>query len=235
MIENGGIIGAPIDRDVLRAVDHGYLVTCSALRCNWQGLFGDRETAIDAINNHVSQQRSHGSHYGRVTAHLVKFIDDRTAHATTDTHHVYHGQDGPDDPLSFERPANADRVPSDLNHDVDGPPSASFPVTPGDQPGVDELVDTGDMIETHGPEPGKVWKVVETRSIGLPTWTIVYLPPDYDGWPQNGRQRKQDCYWLNELVAVDGTIRRRYGSEQHYRVLGTSSDYQAVIGDYGNP
>ena len=151
----------------------------------------------------------------------------------TDSPHVYIGDSGPDDPLSFEPDPPARSASSEFHHDLNGDEvSPSFPVTPADHPGVDELVSAGDLIETNGPEPGKVWKAVETRSIGVPTWTIIYVDADYEGWPENEQQRKQDCYWLNELVAVDGEIVCRYGDNRTHEVVGRASDFQAMLGGF---
>lgn len=223
------IVGRPLDRDVIKEATGGFLVTCGADvgRCEWQGLFPDRELAVDAINTHVVRERRRGhTHAGQVTAHLVEFLADDRAACITDSHHVYIGDRGPDEPLSFEPRG---RPGSSYIHELNGYGfDESFPVTPSDHPGVDELVEPGDLIETSGGREGKVYQVTETRSLGLPTWTIVYVAPEQE-WPQNEHQAKQRCKWLNELVAVDGEIVCRYGDHRTYSILGRADDFQAML------
>lgn len=225
------IVDSPIDREIIRGVDEGHLVTCSGFRCQWQGLFPRRELAIDAINNHLARERRRGTHFGKVTAHLVKLLGDSRAHALTDSHHVFIGDSGPEDPLGFGPEEVWPGTGSGFTHEIDGKgASGVFPRTDGD---LTEVVGTGDLIEVPPDRRGKVWRVRETRSLGLPTWTIEYVAPDREGWPDPETEwtRGQDQKWLNEMVVVDGTPVMRF-TGQEYPVVGRAEEFQATMGDF---
>lgn len=211
-------VGRPLARERIRAVEEGYLVECSALRCRWQGLFARRERAVAALDTHLARSYRQGitGHRGKVVAHLVQLLDERTARCATDSIWTQHTVVDADGSLAVEFGFSFED-------------EAPFPRTQGD---VSELVETGDLIDVRGRE-GKVWKVTETRSLGLPTWTILYVDPDRDGWPDPTTewQRGRDQSWLNELVVVDGVATCRYDGEQ-YPVVGADDEYQALLGGF---
>lgn len=212
-------VDRPVDRERIREVDEGYLVTCTATRCDWQGVFPTAAFAERAVNNHVARERrrpEYTYHAGQVTVHLVDLIDNTSARATTASHHVYMGDPGPQAPISFDL-------------DTFGP---AFPRV-GHQRGVDERVTTGDLIETSNGREGKVWKTRETRSLGLPTWTIVYVQPDVDDWPTTDQDIRRHARWLNELVIAEDTIVCRYGPDSTHEVLGQAEGYQNLLASYG--
>ena len=226
------IVGRPVDRETIINAAQGHLVTCADNQCQWQGLFPDRDLAVEAANTHVWREKQRGNwHYGQVVVHLVGIVDDRTATCVTDQ--VWPGKG--EDALTFDPRTQNHTTASGYVHNLNGYGSSpAFPVTPSSHPGVDELVSAGDLIETSGPSNGKVWKVTETRSLGIPTWTIVYVAPEYEGWPSSDYDIKQDCSWLHELVPVDGEIVCRYGDNRTYEVLGEAPDYQAMIGGWSS-
>lgn len=225
--------GAPIDRETIRSTTEGFLVTCGADlgRCGWQGLFDDRDLAVDALNNHVARERRKpgwSSHTGQVTAHLVELLDDTTARASTEGHHVFAGQAGPPDPFSFPEPEHVDSVAvseyvHDLNGTADSPP---FPIEPADGPTVGDVVARGDLIDPHGPTEGKVYTVSETRTLGLPAWSVTYVAPEA---PFPDEKHGGDPKYLNELVAVDGVPTCRYGENCQHPVVGRADGFQATI------
>lgn len=206
-------VGRPLDRDVIRDVDEGFLVTCHAMHCHWQGLFLSTELAEEAVDAHYDHEVRHGQyHHGQRNHVVIELLDARTALATdqsnvSDLEHEKNRYT----PLSEENP--------------------TFPRTTGD---VTNLVETGDVIDTSGPRRGKVWRVTETRSLGLPTWTIIFVEEDYEGWPENRQERRRDCKWLNEMVAYDGQLVMRYAGRV-YETHGQANDYQNLLTSYEKP
>jgi hypothetical protein len=82
---------------------------------------------------------------------------------------------------------------------------AQFPRTTDDVP---DLVSRGDEIRLPQDRLGKVVRVTETRSLGLPTWTVVFVAPEVD---LLDAQPKQDYRWQNELIAQDGAAYQSFG------------------------
>lgn len=204
------IVDEPIPRETIRDVDEGYLSTCNAMHCRWQGLFPNAEIALEAVENHYDHAERNGKYHHGMRKHVVvALIDSATAVVAEESEIT-----GPDD-----------------RYEPDVRDQAAFPRTTGD---VDALVNTGDMIQLPQEREGKVWRVSETRSLGLPTWTIEYVDPDRDGWPnpETEWQRGKDQSWLNEMIAVDGTPVKRY-TGQEYPVVGRHADFQGRLDAFG--
>lgn len=179
-------VGEPLERETIREVSEGILVTCRAIHCEWQGLFPGPKHAKDAVEMHwerCNRQRV-GYHYGDQEYTIVKLLDDRRAVALDES------AISPTD----DRVRRATREPA-------------FPRSTG---AVDEIVTRGDQIEfDRHPYEGIVYRVVETRSLGLPTWTVIYVDADTD----LDDVRRSDKRWLNESIAQDDTVYCRYGEE----------------------
>ena len=50
-------VGRPLERETLRAVEEGVLVTCTDSYCQWQGLFPGVELAKRAVESHYDHER----------------------------------------------------------------------------------------------------------------------------------------------------------------------------------
>lgn len=213
-------VGRPLPRETIRTTDQGYLAVCSAMYCDWQGLFPDRVLAVDALETHVCRACRQGvsGHAGQITAHLIELLDEDTARCATDSGWT-----------RYVDPRGGGNPTIDFAFDFEG---HTFPRT-GTARDLDTLVETGDLIDIREGRQGKVWKVVETRSLGLPTWTILFVDPDREGWPnpETEWQRGRDQSWLNELVVVDGVATCRYDGEQH-PVVGEDDEYQTLLGGF---
>lgn len=204
-------VGRPLPRQTVRATEAGYLVTCTGLHCDWQGLFPSVAKGLEAAQAHYEHERRSGTgHYGTETWTVVEFLDEATA-CTVDasslglsvTEQRYQSQSG------------AVR-------------EAEFPRTTG---AVDAIVERGDRIQLPpGDRYGKVASVTESRALGLPTWSVTYAEPGTD-LTRNDWQPK----FKNELVARDGDVYCRYGPEPlaapAFEVVG-QTDHQADFSEF---
>jgi len=201
--------GRPIPRETVRSVDRGYLVTCTATHCEWQGLFPDPNLAATAAEHHYDQQQRHGQHHhGTKTYTVVELLDAETA-CTLDESTLG---------LTVEE-LRLGTVDGDVRE-------WEFPRT---IEAVDELVAKGDRIRTTVDEQ-KVIAVSETRAHGLPTWSVIYC--DLDADPTDGNTKRR---FANELVAQDGAVYQSYGPEPlsapAFEVIGTA-EHQADLGAF---
>ncbi|AJF28131.1 hypothetical protein SG26_20500 (plasmid) [Haloarcula sp. CBA1115] len=184
------IVENPLPRQTLRNASWGYHVSCSSRRCEWAGLFPTLPLAEEAVNAHLYRRRrkQDAYHVGRCGADCTQLEADR-ARRLGDTHHVYIGDAGPAEPLSFDSESWGPWYPRSTD-DVDG------------------LVQRGDRIELPGDREGKVARVTETRSCGIATWSVAYADPGTDLTRDDWQSKFQ-----NELVARDGDVYCRYGEE----------------------
>jgi hypothetical protein len=206
------IVDRPIPRDTLRSVEGGVLVTCTDMHCHWQGLFPDADLAATAVERHYDhEQRTGQYHYGKRTYLAVELLDQETA-CSLDTSNLG---------LSVEEQR--------LNTPSGEVQRVEFPRTTGD---VSDLVQRGDRISVPPGRSGKVCRVSETRSSGLPTWAVVYVDEDV----LLTDAKKSDYYWQNELVARDGDVYRSFGQEPlsspAFEVVGTT-DHQTDFTEFG--
>lgn len=205
-------VGRPLERDAIRGVDRGILVTCTDSYCAWQGLFPDAELASQAAERHYDHEARSGEyHFGSRTYTIVALLDGETA-VTLD-----------DSQLGLS-------VPEIRMGTVDGGVrETTFPRT---TERVDELVNRGDVITRPPDREAVVHQVTETRSLGMPTWTVVYVAPDVD---LLDARPKQDFKWINECIAQDGEVYVRYGSDQlqspAFEVVG-SAEHQADFAEF---
>lgn len=203
------IVDRPIPRETIRGVASGYLVTCTdVMHCEWQGLFPDPALAATAAERHYDHERHNGQyHHGMETYIVVELVDRATAYSV--------------DQSSLGLSVEEIRM-GDFDGDVR---EFEFPRTTDD---VGELVQRGDRIETVH-DTAKVAGVTETRSSGLPTWTVYYVDEDVDLTDAD----RHDYRWANELVAQGEEIYRSFGPDPTaapaLEVVGTA-DHQADIG-----
>ena len=182
-------VGRPLEREAIRAVDRGVLVTCTDSYCSWQGLFPEAELAKEAVESHYAHERRSGEfHYGRETYTIVRLLDRATAQTV--------------DESSLGLSVEENRICS-IDGDVH---EVEFPRTTDD---VDAIVQRGDVIRYPPAREGLVFRVTETRSYGLPTWTVVFVDRDVD----LTTARKHDFRWKNELIAQDGQAYTSYGPD----------------------
>lgn len=205
------VVSRPIHRDTLRAVDSGYVVSCTDFHCDWQGLFPNPDLAATACERHYEHERQSGeNHHGNRSYTVVELLDNATA-CTLDESSLGLGVEG-----QRYRTAEGDvRV-------------AEFPRTTGD---VSDLVERGDKIDVRGYAESVVYQVRDTRSLGLPTWTVIYLDEDVDMM----NPTTDDYYWCNELVAQHGDIYTSYGPDPldapTFRVIG-EAEHQADFSEF---
>lgn len=201
-------VGTPLPRETLLETETGFLVSCTGTQCDWQGLFPTATLALQAVENHKENEyRRQRYRFGHTSHTIIELVDEATAFST----------DLSEPGLSVEELRLGE---------IDGSVREfEFPRTTGD---VSDLVGRGDVIETNTRE-GKVVRVTETRSHGLPTWTVVYVDPDID-IPE---AKRGDYKWQNELVAQEGDIYRSYGIEPltapAFSVLGTAEHQTSLI------
>ncbi|WP_353635517.1 hypothetical protein ABSL23_15845 (plasmid) [Halobacterium sp. NMX12-1] len=205
------LVGRPIARDRLRAVASGFLVTCTASHCCWQGVFPDPNLAATAAERHYDHDRRNGSyHYGTKTYTVVELVDRATAYTV--------------DESTLGLGVEDDRLRT-IDDDVR---KHEFPRTTGS---VSDAVQRGDRIMLPSERTQKVYRVSETRSLGLPTWTVVYVDEDVD----LADATREDFYWKNEQIARDGQVFTRYGPDSpaapSFEVLG-QADHQANLGAF---
>lgn len=203
-------VGRPIPRETLRETEQGYLVTCYDTRCDWQGLFPDPDLATVACERHWDhEQRSGEWHYGVRNYTVIELLDEATA-CTLDQSELG---------LSVEEIRLGTRE--------GGVREVEFPRTTGD---VSELVERGDRIITPPDRPQKVRSVTESRSYGLPTWSVGYCDVDDDLLSGNLPPRGQ-----NELIARDGEIYSSFGPDPlaapAFEVVG-ETDHQADFTEF---
>lgn len=206
-------VGRPLPRETIRGTREGVLVTCNEMHCNWQGIFPDADLATDAAESHYEHELRNGEYYfGRRSYYVVALLDGENA-MTLDASEL-----GPD--VESLRLRAGDGSVREL----------AFPRTTGD---VATLVERGDLIEKPNGRHGLVASVTETRSLGVPTWTVVYVEPEKD---LTSLVPRRDYKWLNESIARDGDVYRRYGSDQlttpRFEVIGRG-EHQADFSEFG--
>ncbi len=204
-------VGRPIPRETVQTVERGYLVDCTESHCQWQGLFPDPDLAAEAAERHYDHERRNGRcHYGVVTYTVVELLDGGTACMLDESS------------LGLTVEENRVRAADGDAREVE------FPRTTGD---LSEIVHRGDRIRLPAGREGKVHQVSETRSSGLPTWTVVYVDPDVSLTDA----RKKDFYWQNELVTRDGQIYRSFGrdplAQPAFEVVG-QAEHQADFSEF---
>jgi len=205
------IVDRPIPRGTLRSVERGVLVTCTDMVCDWQGLFPDADLAATAVERHYDHEQSNGEyHYGTRTYLAVELLDQETA-CSLDTSNLGLSVEE----QRFNTPSGEVR-------------RAEFPRTTGN---VSELVQRGDEISLPPDRRYKVYRVSETRSCGLPTWTVIYVNEHVDLTDAN----RSDYHWQNELVIRGDDVYRSYGSDSlaapAFNVVG-ETDHQADFSQF---
>lgn len=209
--ESDAITARPIDRATLLDVDEGVLVTCTATHCDWQGLFPKPVDAYQAAETHWFREQSRpqgdsrGYHCGDSTFTVVRLLDEATAQVLDNSR------------LGLTVEENRLRT---QDGDVREP---EFPRTTGD---AGDLVGRGDLIDRLHRDDAMVCDVAETRSCGLPTWSVRYVEQDVE-IESAGRH---DYYWINECIAQDSAVYQSYGedplSTPALEVIGTG-EHQA--------
>jgi len=204
-------VGRPINRETIRTTERGYLATCYETRCDWEGLFPDPDLAKAACERHWDhEQRSGEWHYGSRNYQVIELLDGATA-CTLDQSELG---------LSVEEIRLGTRD--------GGVREVEFPRTTGD---VAELVERGDRILLPPERPQKVVAVVETRSHGLPTWSVGFCDVGDDLLSDNLPPRGS-----NELIARDGKIYCSFGpdplSTPAFEVVG-ETEHQADLAAFG--
>lgn len=230
------IVGRPVDRRAIIEKDDGFLVTCGDWKCEWQGWFPDQDLAKAAINNHIRREKRQGEdHFGQVSAHLVTILEDDRAICVTDSVWQLKGEDFPiefepetwqEDILKNVTPKSESTLETNRKGVV-----PTFPIQASGDPGVNEVAERGDVID-KGYQEVKIWQIIETRSLGLPTWSIISVPVEYDGWPESKRARRQNCLYNNELIVRNGFVTCRY-TEEPILITG-STEHQATIDTWGS-
>lgn len=175
-------VGCPLAREVIRTTAKGHLAVCSDEYCSWQGLFPSRESACQAVKNHVERaQRSpkYEYHYGQQYPYVLELIDDRTARIC------------PDQELDPLKPWISHRDGQMIDR------------SSSDHSPLDEVLHRGDLIECHGPGDGKVYSVNRTRCLGLPAFSIRYVGPEVEP-NATGGYSKHDLKYLNKYVSREG-------------------------------
>lgn len=186
--ESDIVVNRPVARETIRATDQGYLATCYDTRCEWQGLFPDPDFATTACERHWDhEQRSGKHHYGTRNYQVIELVDEATA-CTLDQSELG---------LSVEE-IRLGTVDGSVRE-------VEFPRTTGD---VSELVERGDRILLPPERPQKVTSVTESRSHGLPTWSVGFCDVDDELLSGNLPPRGQ-----NELIARDGTVYCSFGPD----------------------
>lgn len=182
-------VGCPVPRDVIRSTKTGTLVSCNDGNCDWQGLFPDAEMAKEAVESHYDHARRSGSyHYGKRSYTIVELLDEERATIL-------------DERKIGEESAEA-RATQGAGGDV-----IAFPRTSGS---VEDIASRGDLIRLPANRIGEVASVTPTRSVGMPTWSVVYVSPDTD---LTEPQPKVSYHYLNESVASDGEAYCRFGED----------------------
>jgi hypothetical protein len=204
------VVERPISRETIRAVEQGVLVTCTGMHCDWQGLFPDAALAAAAAERHYEHElRSGQYHHGTRTYLAVELLDAETA-CTLDV-------------SSLGLTVAENRL---CTRDG-GVREVEFPRTTGD---VSELVERGDKVLLPPDRPQKVRSVIESRSVGLPTWSVGYCDVEDDLTSGRLPPRGQ-----NELIARDGDVYRSFGpdplSAPAFEVVGRT-EHQAGIGQF---
>jgi len=205
------VVGRPIARDTLRATERGTLVTCTNLQCEWQGLFPTINHAVRAVQAHYDHERGNNySHNGSVTHTVVDLLDAQTACMV--------------DVSQLGLSVGEQRYQSQCG----AVREAEFPRT---TESVADLVERGDRIELPDGRYGKVASVSESRSSGLPVWSVRYADPDTDLTRDDWQPKFQ-----NELVARDGSVYCSYGPDPLaapvFDVVG-ETDHQADFTEFG--
>lgn len=212
--ERARLVGRPISRETLRGTTDGVLVTCHATNCEWQALCDSDAGAAAAIGQHYDRLGSEQSefksvsHLGTETYTIVRLLDAATAETVDES-----------------KPALV--PPSSRLQRHDGTVrEVEFPRTTGDVPG---LVERGDKIQTTHDQQ-KIVRVTESRSHGLPTWSVAYC--DIDADPENGHTSFR---YANELIARDGQVYYSYGEDPlrnpAFEVVG-AVDHQSGLGAF---
>jgi len=200
------VVGRPIPRETLRATERGVLITCTNLQCEWQGLFPTVNHAVRAVQAHYDHERTHR---GSTTYMVVELGDEATA-CTVDVSQLG---------LSVQE----QRYQSQCG----AVREAEFPRTTDD---VAELVERGDRIELPGGRYGKVASVTESRSSGLPAWSVRYADPGTDLTRDDWQPKFQ-----NELIAQDGSVYCSFGPDPlaapAFEVVG-ETDHQANFSEF---
>lgn len=203
-------VGRPLPRETVRAVESGYLVTCTDLRCQWQGLFPDPDLAATAVERHYEHEQQSGSyHFGNRTYLVIELVNGETA-------------------CSLDESRLGLSVEEQRYQKIDGSVrEAAFPRTTGS---VADLVERGDRIRLPPDREYKVMRVSETRSHGLPTWSVVYCDLDADMNSGNTQPK-----FKNEMIARDGDVYCSYGeaplAAPAFDVIG-QAEHQASVAQF---
>jgi len=192
-------VGRPLPRETIRATESGILANCSASHCNWQGLFPNSELAKQAVETHYdhaledADSRTRAIHMGSRTYQLTALLDAETAQQ-----------------LDTSNPGLG--TPGWRSKDQTG--SVREPVFPRTTGSVDELVGRGDVIERAPYHQNEIVKrVSQTRSAGLPTWTVVFVAHNRHELETLDDATVDDLHYINECIARDGKVYERYGED----------------------
>ncbi|AJF27911.1 hypothetical protein SG26_19280 (plasmid) [Haloarcula sp. CBA1115] len=175
-------VDAPLDREVIRMTETGFLAVCSDNHCSWQGLFPTREMAAEAVETHIERARrspDYKYHFGQQNPYVVELIDDSTARIC------------PDQELDLLEPWNSHRDGQRLSR-------SEATRTP-----LGEQLHRGDLIDCHGPGDAMVLQISQTRAFGLPAFSIIYVSPDSEP-NKDGSYSDDDHRYLNNYVARNG-------------------------------
>ena len=203
-------VGRPLSRETVRSVESGILVTCTDLRCQWQGLFHDADLAASAVERHYEHEEQSGKHHhGPRTYTVVELLDQETA-CTLDESQLG---------LSVEE--------NRCQRYDGGVREFGFPRTTDD---VADLVERGDRIQRPPDREYKVMQVTETRSFGLPTWSVTYCELEADINSGNTKPK-----FANEVIARDGAVYYSYGeaplASPAFEVIG-QAEHQASVAQF---
>lgn len=208
-------VGRPLDRDTIRGTDEGFLATCWANHCDWQGLFPDPVLAKEAVEAHHDHQIQSGTSHEYATHNGVR------SYAIVQLLDADRAMTVPESDLDKLDPAASKYDP----RFVDRP---EFPRTDGD---VSEIVQRGDEIELPRGSRQVVRYVTETRAMGLPTWTVCF-----DGVEADLTNEQRTFRGKNELIARDGQVYQRFGEEPlgapAIEIVGRS-EHQADLSEFG--
>lgn len=202
-------VGEPLDRNVVRQQDDGFLSVCHDTYCSWMGLFPDYELAHSALVSHVEHAKRSGEmHYGNINWSILELVDDATARF----------MDG-DAPLPGGGPSQ---------NEVDN--NATWDRSTSDGETVDDLVYRGLHFDKNGYGEGVVVKCNARWACGLPTYNIIFVPPDAET-QADGTYSKDNYKYLNQLVAQDGDVYCQYiDGGPAFEPLGPADGFQLGFG-----
>jgi hypothetical protein len=205
-------VGEPLDRDVVREQEQGFLVSCNSGRCEWMGLFPEYEQAMTSLESHIKYEREDGAyHYGKIDWTVLKLQDKRTAAFVDGDAGLGGGQ------------------PSQYTIEKE----ATWLRSAADDETVAGLVRPGIHIDNYGYGEGVVVSVNERWACGLPCFSIIYVPL---GTSRNddGTYPESAYKYMNQMVAVDGEVYRQWEHDHpEFETKGLAEGHQMTFGAVG--